>query len=302
VSKDKNEITASKSVSQDALKESSRELERTEVDAAADAMMQRVLFGAEQRPAQDRPRIVLGIDGTSSMGEFIPARKVTPEAATTIASALFTKAGSAGLRVRLAYFRGDDQYPKQPRQFCFPNKWYDNAEELARAITAIEHWSGRTQHCGLLRHVAEEAEKLAIQELVIVSDAFEERTPLRPQGDDLKAALIHAKRLRDSGVTVSVGFRGVIRGGCPLDRAGIGAEQAFRDIAEANGGAVFLFDPAHLRERFTEIAERAALAAKGDAVGAQALLQHLRTVEFDFVVGEQEHAECGLALAKAQHG
>jgi hypothetical protein len=89
--------------------------------------------------------------------------------------------------------------------------------------------------------VAEEAKKLAIMEFVIVSDAFEERTPLRPQGDDLKAAQIHARRLRDLGVTVTVGFRGVIRGGCPLDRAGVGAEQAFRAIAEANGGAVFPF-------------------------------------------------------------
>ena len=80
---------------------------------------------------------------------------------------------------------------------------------------------------------------------------------MRPQGDDLKAAIIHAKHLRDLGVTVTVGFRGVIRGGCPLDRAGVGAEQAFQAIAEANGGAVFLFDPAHLTERFSEIAERA---------------------------------------------
>jgi hypothetical protein len=112
------------------------------------------------------------------------------------------------------------------------------------------------------------------------------------QGDDLKAAIIHAKRLRDLGVTVSVGFRGIIRGGCPLDRAGVSAEQAFHAIAEANGGAVFLFDPAHLRERFTEIAERAALAAKGDAIGAQALLEHLRTVPFDMVVGEQANAKC----------
>jgi hypothetical protein len=286
---DKNEITVSKSAPQDASKE------RTEVDEAADAMMRRMLFGPEQRPAQAQgcPRIVLAIDATSSMGEFIPARKVTPEAAATIAGALFAKAGSAGLHVKLAFFRGDDRYSKQPRQLCVPDKWYDSAEELARAIAAIEHWSGWTQHCRLLRHVTEEAEKLAIQDLVIISDAFEERTPRRPQGDDLKAALIHAKRLRDLGVTITVGFRGVIRGGCPLDRAGVSAEEAFRDIAEANGGAVFLFDPAHLGERFTEIAERAALAAKGDAVGAQALLQHLRTVPFDFVVGEQEHVGCG---------
>jgi hypothetical protein len=156
-------------VSKDGLQKSERtEVNTTEVDevdAAARTMMQRMLFGAEQRPARDCPRVVLGLDATSSMGEFIPARKVTPEAAAKIANALFTKAGSAGLRVRLAYFRGDDQYLKQPRQLCFPDKWYDNAEELAYAIAAIERWSGWTQHCRLLRHVAEQAEKLAIQEL-----------------------------------------------------------------------------------------------------------------------------------------
>jgi hypothetical protein len=284
----KNEIAASKNV----LKESPRESERTEAHEAADAMMKRRLFGAEPRPARDRPRIVLALDTTSSMGEYLEARKITPEAAAEIAAALFAKAGSAGLQVRLAYFRGDDQYRKQPRQLRFSNKWYDTPVELARAIATIEHWPGWTQHCRLLRNVAEEAKKLAIQELVVVSEAFETRTPLRPQGDDLKAALIHAERLRDLGVTVNVGFRGVIRGGCPLDRAGVSAEQAFHAIAEANGGTVFLFDPAHLGERFTEIAERAALAAKGDAAGAQAQLEHLRTVEFDFVVGEQEHAKC----------
>lgn len=261
----------------------------TEVDEAASALMERMLFGAkpQSRSAQDHPRIILGLDCTASMGEYIEARKITLEAATTMANALFAKAGSTGLQVRLAFFRGDDQYSKQPRQLELPDTWYSNAKELARAIAAIEHWPGWTQHTALLRHVAEEAKKLAIMEFVIVSDAFEERTPLRPQGDDLKAAQIHARRLRDLGVTVTVGFRGVIRGGCPLDRAGVGAEQAFRAIAEANGGAVFLFDPAHLTERFSEIAERAALAAKGDAGGAQALLEHLRTVPFDMTVGEQ---------------
>ena len=203
-----------------------------------------MLFGAEPRPrsAQDRPRIILALDATTSMGEFIPARRLHRRRLTTIANALFAKAGSAGLQVKLAFFRGDDRSPQAAATIAILTSGTTTPEELARAIAAIEHWPGWTQHCRLLRHVAEEAEKHAIQELVIVSDAFEKRTPLRPQGDDLRAALIHAKRLRDLGVTVSVGFRGIIRGGCPLDRAGISAEQAFRDIAEENGGACFLFD------------------------------------------------------------
>jgi hypothetical protein len=129
--------------------------------------------------------------------------------------------------------------------------------------------------------------------VVIVSDAFEKRTPRRPQGDDLQAARIHAQRLRDLGTTLSFGFRGTIHGGCPLDRAGINAEQAFRDIAAANGGAVFLFDPMQLKERFGGIAERAMLTVRGDAISAQLLLEHLRTIEFEFVVGQQAHVKCG---------
>lgn len=156
---------------------------------------------------------------------------------------------------------------------------------------AIEHQPGWTQHCRLLRGAIAEVEKCAVQEIVIVSDAFEQRTPLRPQGDDLQAALVHAKRLRDLGVTLSFAFRGIIRGGCPLDRAGVSAKQAFHNIAEANGGAVFLFDRAQLKRRFDEIAERAMRVVKGDAIGAQLLLEHLRTIEFDFVVGEQVHVE-----------
>jgi len=266
--------------------------ERTEVDEATRALAERMLFGTEPRPqpVQDRPRIILALDCTTSMGEFIEARKITAEAAYTMANALFRKVGSEGLEVRLAFFRGDDRSPKQPRQLQFSNKWYAAPEELARAIAKIDHWPGWTQHCRLLRHAVAEAEKEAVQELVIITDAFEERTPLRPEGDDLVAARVHARRLRDLGVKIVAGYKGTIRGGCPLDRAGVSAEQAFRDITEENGGYCFLFNPADLAERFDEIAAQAALVAKGDAVGAQALLEHRRAVPFEMetnVVGEQ---------------
>jgi hypothetical protein len=278
----KTEIDASK-------KKASAKSELTEVDKAADALVGRRLFGAKPQPqasAQDRPRVIVCLDKTTSMGEYLPERRITPEAAAAMATGLFAaKAGSAGLQVKLAYFRGDE--------LRFSNKWYDNANELARAIAAIEQQPGWTQHTSFLRHAVEEAEKCAIQEVVIVSDAFEKRTPRRPQGDDLQAARIHAQCLRDLGTTLSFGFRGIIQGGCPLDRAGINAEQAFHDIADANGGAVFLFNPAQLTERFSEIAARAMLTARGDADGAQLLLEHLRTIEFEFVVGEQIHAKCG---------
>jgi hypothetical protein len=266
---------------------------RTEVERAQDALAEAILFGAAQKPsAQGTARIILGLDCTSSMGEFVAERKITPEVAATIAQALFAE--RSGLQVQLAHFRGDDGSPKRPRQFRV-SKWYTDPVDLARAMTAIEHWPGWTQHCRLLRHAVAEAEKQAIQELVIISDAFEQRTPMRPQGDDLEAARVHARRLRSLGVQIAAGFKGVIRNACPLDRAGIGAEHAFREIVE-EAGYCFLLDPAELGARFKEIATAATLAAKGDAAGAQALLQHLRTVPFDMVVGEQ------VATAKCKPG
>jgi hypothetical protein len=263
---------------------------RTEVDRAQDALAEALLFGEPaKQPAQGPARIILGLDCTSSMDEYIPARKITPETATTIAQSVY--AGRSGLQVQLVSFRGDDGSAKCPQQFRV-DKWYTEPTELARAITAIEHWPGWTQHCRLLRHAVAEAEKHSIQSLVIVSDAFEQRTPLRPQGDDLEAARVHARRLRGLGVQIIAAFKGVIRGGCPLNRAGIDADRAFREIVDKNG-YTFLFEPKELAERFSEIATAATLAAKGDAPGAQALLEHLRTVPFDMVVGEQvANAKC----------
>jgi hypothetical protein len=265
---------------------------RTEVERAQDALTEAMLFGEPTRKpttqGQGPTRIILGIDATTSMGEFLPARKITPEAAKTIAQSLF--ADRSGLQVQLAYFRGDGS-AKCPRQLCVSNKWFVEPAELARAITAIEHTPGWTQHCRLLRHAIDEAAQHSVQSLVIISDAFERRTPLRPEGDDLEAARVHAARLRSLGVQIIAGFKGVIRGGCPLDRAGVDADSAFRELVAENG-YTFLFEPTELAERFSEIATAATLAAKGDAIGAQALIEHRRTVEFDVVVGEQTGTKC----------
>jgi hypothetical protein len=261
---------------------------QTEVERAQEAFAERMLFGTSSRP-QDAgvPSIILAFDGTVSMGEYIEERRITLEAARSIACSLFAE--QAGLRVRLAFFRGDGdkRSTKHPRQLQFSKEWYREPEKLARHIAAIEHWPGWTQHCRLLRLVAEEAEKQAIQQVVIISDAFERRTPLRPDGDDLMAARVHAARLRDLGVKLVVGYKGTVRGGCPLDRAGVNAEHAFRHITRENGGYVFLFDPATVADRFAEIATQATLTAKGDAVGAQKLIEHMQTFPLEMVVQER---------------
>jgi hypothetical protein len=136
-----------------------------------------------------------------------------------------------------------------------------------------------------------DAEKQAVQRVVIISDSFERVTPRRPDGDNLAAARVHAARFRDLGVKLDVGYKGTIRGACPLDRAGIDGEHAFRDITRENGGYCFLCDPGRdpmqLGERFAEIAAQVRLRAQGDAVGAQRLLEHVQTIPFEMTVGER---------------
>jgi hypothetical protein len=257
---------------------------QTEVERAQEALAERMLFGTSARPQDAGPSsTILILDCTISMGEYIEERRITLEAARSIAYSLFFE---PEMRVRLGFFRGDGS-AKHPRQLRFSNEYYTAPEKLARHIAAVEHWPGWTQHCRLLRMVAEEAEKQAIQQVVIISDAFERRTPLRPDGDDPMAARIHAARLRDLGVRLVVGYKGTVRGGCPLDRAGVNAEHAFRDITQENGGYVFLFDPATAADRFAEIATQATLTAKGDAVGAQKVIEHMQTVPFEMVVQER---------------
>jgi hypothetical protein len=167
------------------------------------------------------------------------------------------------------YFRGGDR--KHPRELVF-DKWYTTAEALARAITAIEHLAGWSQHCALLRH-AIAAAKQAIHQVVIISDAF---APLRPDGDDLMAARVRAARLRQLGVTLVVGYKGTIVGACPFDRGGKHAERDFMDITGANDGYCFpcdlTGDPAQLDERFGQIAAQARLSACDDATGARLIL------------------------------
>jgi hypothetical protein len=270
-----------------------RTLCKTEVERAQEALAERMLFGAETRP-QDiggPSRIILGLDCTMSMGEFVEARNISPETASIISNRLFAEAGPAGLAIQFVFFRGDDQLPKQPRQLRVSSKWYTTPEELARAIAAIEHWPGWTQHCRLLRHAIAEAEKQAVQQVVIISDAFERVTPRRRDSDDLPAAQVHAARLRDLGVKLVIGYKGTIRGACPLDRAGVDAEQAFRDIARVNDGYCFPLDlardPAQVGERFGEIIALARMSAQGDAAGVQRLLEHVQTIPFKMTVDER---------------
>ena len=72
------------------VKPDEREAEQeSELLMGAHALAERMLFGAEPRPQIGPPRIILGLDCTTSMGEYLEERRITPEMARTIADALF---------------------------------------------------------------------------------------------------------------------------------------------------------------------------------------------------------------------
>ncbi len=122
-----------------------------------------------------------------------------------------------------------------------------------------------------------------IHPAVVLTDAVELRGRGNPNGDELQDLCKDAMRLRRLGCTVTFAYKGGIPNGCPIDRAGPHAAERIREIAHDNGGCVFLYNPAdpNLANRFGEIATQAALAAKGDVVRAQNLLEHLRAVPFE---------------------
>ena len=166
------------------------------------------MLGIAPKQQHGPARVILIIDATTSMGEWLPDRRITPEDARSIAEAVC----QPGVQVQLCYFRGDGE-------FHVEEEWCTNPEALARGIEEIEPLPGWTQHCVALRHAISEAEKQAVQQVVVITDAFERQTSRRPNGDDLKAAMIYAQRLRDLGGTLSYGYRGTISGGYPLTAA-----------------------------------------------------------------------------------
>ncbi len=74
------------------------------------------------------PRAVVVVDATTSMGEYLPSRRVTLEVARRTLKAMFEAASQ--LEVQVVYFRGDE---------CRASRWFTDPEEAARTIAGIEH-------------------------------------------------------------------------------------------------------------------------------------------------------------------
>jgi hypothetical protein len=232
-------------------------------------------------PAVVRPgplRIAIVVDDTTSMGEFLPERKITLEAARRFLRAMFAAAGE--LQVQVVPFRGQ------------PSEWFDDPEKAARWIANIRHEPGWTQHGKAFDHVIREATRQPVHGVVDFTDAVELRGPGNLAGDVMEDLCKDAMRMKRLGCPLFFAYKGTIKGGCPIDRAGPHAEQRIKEISEDGGGYAFVYNPADPKadpKRFSEIATQAARAAKGDAVGAtQLLLEHHEAVPFDMpVVGEQ---------------
>jgi hypothetical protein len=225
------------------------------------------------------PRYVVVVDATVSVGEYLPHRKVTLEAAREIVRPLFEVSGT---QVRVLYFRGPNE--------CQASKWFTDSEQAARTIAGIQHESGWTQHGKAFRHIIGAAKKQPIHAAVVLTDAVELRGPTNEGGDVWDDLCKDAIRLKRLGCRITFLYKGTIAGGCPIDRAGPHAEQRIRELAADNEGAVILYNPANseFAKQLAEVAVEAGLRAKGDATGAGRLIEHLRAVPFQLdAVGDQ---------------
>src|SRR2546430_12209413 len=144
-------------------------------DLSGVTLMQARLITAldsDPAPRPGPPRIIISLDCTTSMGEYLPGRPLTLKAARAHVRPLFEKAGAAGLEVQFVYFRGYDEHSSRPRE-CLASKWFTEPEALARAMAAVEHAPGWTQHNRVFKHVIREAEKHPVHELIVITDAYE---------------------------------------------------------------------------------------------------------------------------------
>ena len=131
------------------------------------------------------------------MGEYLPERKVTLEAARKFLRTMFAAAG--GLQVQVVPFRGQ------------PSKWFTDPEEAAQWIAGIKHAPGWTQHGKAFAHIIREAKKQPIHAAVVFTDAVELRGPGNPDGDVMEDLCKDAMRLRRLGCTISFAYKGTIR-------------------------------------------------------------------------------------------
>jgi hypothetical protein len=233
------------------------------------------------------PRIAAIVDATSSMGEYLPVRKITIEEARNFLRPMFEAA--SGLQVLILFFRGDGEFGSLG--------WFADAEVAAQVIASIEFAAGWTQHDKAFKHLIEEIRKQPIHAAVVFTDAVELRGHGNANGDVWDELCKDAMRLRRHGCRLSFIYKGTIPNGCPFDRAGPYAEQRIRELAADNEGTILKPADSEFTNKLRKVATDAALRAKGDVDGARALLPDLRTIPFSLEAAGDEVliGKCGSA-------
>ena len=177
------------------------------------------------------------------------SREPTWDRACGIQGRMFEEAAGVGdLRLQLCYYRGYEE--------CRASRWYGNARDVVRAMSAVRCAGGLTQIRKVLNHALEETGRERVDALVFVGDCLEENI------DEL---CDRAARLGLHGVPAFMFHEGD-------DPA---AARGFREIARLSGGACCRFDVRsadELRELLSAVAVyavggRRALAHYGDRTG-----------------------------------
>lgn len=119
-----------------------------------------VIILGGQRLALPRGRLMFALDATAS-------REPTWAIARDLQTKMFREAAPVGkLDVQLVYYRGDE---------CRASKWVSSGEQLAYLMNRIDCEGGYTQIGRVLDHALRENEKAAVQALVFIGDAMEEK-------------------------------------------------------------------------------------------------------------------------------
>ena len=195
-----------------------------------DAFLEQVRAQGPAVTAGKGGRLIFALDATMS-------RQPTWDTACALQADMFREAASVGgLDIQLIYFRGLNE--------CRASGWVQNGEKLAALMGRIDCRGGHTQIGRVLAHARQEHGNKAVQALVCVGDAMEEKI------DDLCVAAGELGLLGVPAFMFQEGYDAV-------------AEQAYREIARLSRGAYCRFDVGAAYELGELLRAVAAYAAGG---------------------------------------
>lgn len=199
-------------------------------NADIEAFLRKVELAPRPVPSSQRGRLIFGMDATAS-------REPMWDQACHIQSEMFAAAAAhGGLDVQLCHYRGFHEFYASP--------WVGAASELHRIMGGTRCVGGLTQIARLLQHTIQETQKARVNALVFVGDAMEENI------DKLSHK---AGQLALNGVPAFMFHEGY----------DLGAERAFREVANLSGGAYCRFDASSAKQLKDLLAAVAVYAAGG---------------------------------------